>query len=329
MKMETKKAKIGKEAERTFAHLILEVLCHGRRENTKQTKITKITKGSTFFVIFVCFVFPLLHPIPQTTFAQDGNGIHLSTPEEIKSEFDSVPCKNDERLNAVKALFERMGAKPAEITIDKFKDVQNVVVRKEGASPETANEKIVIGAHYDKTDAGCGAVDNWTGIVALAHIYRALKEVPLNKTILFVAFGEEEKGLFGSAAMVDPIKKAQAVEYCAMINMDSIGLAVPQVIESISSKKLVELVASLAKEMNIPFDRRYFTGGSSDSDSFIKKNIPAVTIHGLSNNWKNILHTGFDKPEKVKVESVYQGYRLALALLVRIDKSSCQAFRKK
>jgi Peptidase family M28 len=324
--METKKTKIGKKVERKVAHIILEALCCYNRENTKKYETNK--KGY-FSYFFVFFVFSLLHPTLQTTFAQDGNGIHLSTPDEIKSEFDSVPCKNDERLNAVKALFERMGADPAEITIDKFKNAENVVVRKAGASPETANEKIVIGAHYDKTDMGCGAVDNWTGIVALAHIYRALREVPLNKTILFVAFGEEEKGLFGSVAMVDPIKKTQAMEYCAMINMDSIGLDVPQVIERISSKKLVDLLASLAKEVNIPFERRYFTGGSSDSDSFIKKNIPAITIHGLSSNWKYILHTGNDKAEKVKVENVYQCYRLALALLVRIDKSSCQAFRKR
>ncbi len=291
-------------------------------------KAKKEEKGEKYFVaaiLSILFCFSLKISIC----AQDGNGIQLSTADEMRAEFDSVPCQNDERLNAVKALFERMGADPAEITIDKFKNVENVVIRKVAASPETTNEKIVIGAHYDKTGSGCGAVDNWTGIVALAHIYRTLKEVPLNKTLVFVAFGEEEKGLFGSAAMVDTIKKAQAAEYCAMINMDSIGLAVPQVIESISSKKLIELVANLAKEMNIPFERRYFTGGSSDSDSFIKKNIPAITIHGLSNNWKNILHTGNDKAENVKIESVHLGYRLALALLIRIDKSSCQAYRKK
>jgi putative aminopeptidase FrvX len=288
----------------------------------------KAKKGKKIFALFALSCLFCFH-LNITSFPQDGNGIHLSTPDEIKSEFDSVPCKNDERLNAVKALFERMGADPAEITVDKFKHAENVVVRKAGASPETANEKIVIGAHYDKTSMGCGAVDNWTGIVALAHIYRTLREVPLNKTILFVAFGEEEKGLVGSAAMVEPIKKEQAAEYCAMINMDSIGLAAPQVIESISSKKLIDSLASLAKEMNVPFERKYFTGGSSDSDSFIKKNIPAITIHGLSSNWKYILHTGNDKAEKVNIESVYQGYRLALALLIRVDKSSCQAFRKK
>ena len=56
----------------------------------------------------------------------------ISTPEQIKEEFKTVPCKDSERLNAVKALFERMGAAPADIAIEKYKDVENLVVRKQG-----------------------------------------------------------------------------------------------------------------------------------------------------------------------------------------------------
>ncbi|MBO0799196.1 MAG: M20/M25/M40 family metallo-hydrolase [Blastocatellia bacterium] len=292
------------------------------------SKREKILVFFAFFCLF-CFRLGMAASARPAPFAQDGDGLRLSTPEEIKSEFDSVPCKNEERQSAVKSLFERMGADPADITIDKYKKVENVVIRKAASSPESGNEKIVIGAHYDKTAMGCGAVDNWTGIVTLAHIYRTLKDVPLNKTVLFIAFGEEEKGLVGSAAMVEPIKKEEAADYCAMINMDSFGLAVPQVIEDISSKKLVDLTQNIAKKLDLPFQRAYFSGGTSDSDSFLKKKIPAITLHGLSNNWKNILHTGFDKPASVKSESVYLGYRLTLALLVSIDKSSCQEFRKK
>ncbi|MBO0723214.1 MAG: M20/M25/M40 family metallo-hydrolase [Blastocatellia bacterium] len=293
--------------------------------------MSKREKFLVFFALFClfCFRLDLAASSQSAPTAQDGDGLRLSTPEEIKSEFNSVPCKNEERQSAVKSLFERMGADPADITIDKYKKVENVVIRKASSSPESGNEKIVIGAHYDKTAMGCGAVDNWTGIVALAHIYRTLKNVPLNKTVLFIAFGEEEKGLVGSAAMVEPIKKEEAADYCAMINMDSFGLDDLQVIDDISSKKLVKLVENLAKEENVPFKRVYFSGGSSDSDSFLKKNIPAITLHGLSSNWKNILHTGFDKPTMIKPEGVYQGYRLALALLVDIDKSSCREFRKK
>jgi hypothetical protein len=266
--------------------------------------------------------------IPSTAAAQ-GNGdaaVRLSTPEEIRSEFESVPCKNKDRLNAVKALFEKMGAKPEEIEVEKARGVENVLIRKSAAT-DTA-EKIVIGAHYDKTANGCGAVDNWTGIVAVAHIYRALKDLPFNKNIVFVAFGEEEQGLVGSEGMVGKIKKEQATEYCAMINIDSLGLSVPQTLDNVSSKTMIDLTQNLAKELNIPFAPVRIDAARSDSASFIGRKIPAVTIHGLGNEWPRILHTGFDQAAKINQEHLYLGYRLSLELLMRVDKADCRAFRE-
>lgn len=48
----------------------------------------------------------------------------ISAREEIKAEFDSVPCKNGDRLKAVKALFEKMGAKPEEIAVEKGRELK-------------------------------------------------------------------------------------------------------------------------------------------------------------------------------------------------------------
>lgn len=250
----------------------------------------------------------------------------VSTSAEISAEFGSVPCKNEERLDAVKALFEKMGADPAEISVETFKKVQNLVVRKPGADPASA-DKIVIGAHYDKTEKGCGAIDNWTGIVALAHLYRTLKDYSPNKTILFVAFGQEERGLVGSTAMAQTIRKEARAEYCAMVNIDSLGMGVTQVADNMSSRKLIDLAETLAKEMNAPFAHARLAGGDSDSSSFVRKKIPALTIHALTNRWGEVLHTDKDQPDKIDQESVYSGYRLALGVILRIDNSSCQAFR--
>ena len=251
------------------------------------------------------------------------NEITISTPEQIKAEFDSVPCKNEERLTAVKALFEKMGAPASDITIDKHKSVENLVIRKPGSSLES----IIIGAHYDKVPDGCGALDNWTGIVAIAHLYRSLKDVPLKKTLLFVAFGKEEIGLIGSRAMADAIPKDQIAQYCEMINIDSLGLAAPQVADNMSSKKLREFTAELAKEMKVPFDHASIKGADSDSSSFVRKKIPAVTIHGLSNEFVSILHGKNDQSKKVNINSVYLGYRLVLGMVVRLDNLSCSEYR--
>jgi len=254
--------------------------------------------------------------------AQHGD-ITISSVEEIKSEFNSVPCKDSDRLNAATALFAKMGAADADMSVEKFKNVENLVVRKQG----TSQEILVIGAHYDKVEDGCGAIDNWTGIVTLAHLYKSLRNVPLEKTILFVAFGKEEKGLIGSRAMVSAINKAQLPQYCAMINIDSLGLAVPQAADNMSSKKLELFVADTAKIMKIGFNHFTIQGADADSSAFIEKKIPAVTIHGLSNAWPTILHSRNDQPSKVNSTSVYLGYRLVLAMVNRLEESPCGTYR--
>ena len=256
------------------------------------------------------------------TSAQDS-AFKISSPEQIKEDFSTVPCEDKKRLEAVKSLFERAGVPPAEITIDKYKDVENLVWTKKGES----SEKIVIGAHYDKVSDGCGALDNWTGVVALSHLYRTLNDIPLKKTLVIVAFGKEEKGLIGSRAMTNAIGKDQAAEYCAMINIDSLGLGPPQVADNMSSKKLGQFTEDLAKEIKVPFGRASIPGADSDSSSFIDKKIPAVTIHAMNNDWPKLLHSGNDQASKVNPVSVYLAYRLVLAMLVRLDQSPCAAYK--
>jgi len=79
----------------------------------------------------------------------------ISTEQELEADLRAVPCKEDSRLSSVKSLFLKMGATEDEITTDKFKSVENLVIRKQGQS----GERIVIGAHYDKVTNGCGAID--------------------------------------------------------------------------------------------------------------------------------------------------------------------------
>lgn len=292
--------------------------------------------GTSYRVVFACIA--LLLAFSGSGFAQEASAPaeksasapagapRISTNDEIKSEFETVPCKNKERLPAAKALFERMGAAPDEIVIEKKGGVENLIIRKP-AAVETA-EKIVIGAHYDKTGDGCGAIDNWTGIVAIAHLYRTLKEVPMNKTLLFVAFGREEEGLIGSSRMAGMIKKEQVAEYCAMVNIDSLGLAMPQVADNMSVTSLEALAAMVAKELDVSYAHADLPNGDSDSSSFKRRKIPAVTIHGLTSEWPKILHGRNDQAARIDMAGVYLGYRLVASMVMRIDAADCHAFRE-
>ncbi len=250
--------------------------------------------------------------------------INVSTEEEIKENINLAPCKDKERLEAVKNLFLKMGASDSEIKIEKLKSVENLIVTKKGET----EEMIVIGAHYDKVNDGCGAIDNWTGIVILANLYRTMKDFTTQKTYVFAAFGKEELGLLGSGEMARAIPKEKRANYCAMVNFDSFGFNYPQVMTHISDSKLIDLAKENSKELNIPFAQAAIESASSDSESFRKQKIPAISIHGLSNNWKQYLHSSKDKIENVNVQSVYVAYRYALNLLTKMETKSCKDFRK-
>jgi hypothetical protein len=134
----------------------------------------------------------------------------ISTEAELTEDLNLGPCKNSERLEAVKKLFLRMGAAEADIKAEKVKDIQNVYVTRNGKTAQT----VVIGAHYDKVSSGCGIIDNWSGIVILAHLFRTLADSDIQKTYIFAAFDREEEGLKGSAAMVKAIPKEERSGYC-------------------------------------------------------------------------------------------------------------------
>jgi hypothetical protein len=80
----------------------------------------------------------------------------FSTGEELRADVARVPCESSRRMTEAKELFRRMGAAESEISIDQYKGVENVTVRKQGDGPGV----IVLGAHYDKVSQGCGALDN-------------------------------------------------------------------------------------------------------------------------------------------------------------------------
>ena len=247
------------------------------------------------------------------------------TEESIKADMLLHVCKNGDRSEAVKTLFRKRGATDAEISVEKFDSVENLVISKKGKTEET----IVLGAHYDKVLDGCGAIDNWTGIVILANLFATFRNVPTDKTIVFVAFGKEESGLVGARAMAKSIPKERRLQYCSMINFDSFGFGYPQVLSNASNSKMTAFARELAQEVKMPFSEASLAGtADADSSAFLAKEIPAITFDGLSNRWREYLHTSRDKLENVNMQSVLVGYNFAELYLARVDAKSCSAFRK-
>lgn len=272
-------------------------------------------------VLLVCFVLNFANQV----FGQQQTNSLISTEEAVAESVKLAPCKAEDRLASVKKLFAQTGAKEDEITVEKYnKDkISNVVVRKKGKSAET----VVVGAHFDKTDEGCGAIDNWTGVTIIAHILKSLRQIETEKSYVFVAFDQEEKGLLGSDAMAKAIAKEDRKNYCAMINFDSFGLGAPIILQNASSSKMISAAKKLGAENNFKLVDVAISGADSDSSSFRNRDVPAITFSGLNGDWQKYLHSSGDKLEKINMKSVYLGYRFGLMFAAKVDAAGCQENR--
>ncbi len=104
----------------------------------------------------------------------------------------------------------------------------NVVGIIEGGDPMLQKEAIIVGAHLDGVGSPGmlfpGALDNASGVADIMAAAKALamSEIRPDRTIIFVFFGGEECGLYGSSLAVSEPLWDQA-KTRLMINLDMVG----------------------------------------------------------------------------------------------------------
>lgn len=188
---------------------------------------------------------------------------------------------------------------------------QNVVGFWEGSDPILKNEIIIIGAHYDHVGAPNdsiynGADDNASGTAGVMEIAEAFAQCKTRpkRSILFMTFAGEEKGLFGSRYYADdPIFPIENV--VTMLNLDMISRNDTNEVAIIGSKTSTDLkeINERCNEligMKLAYDQdRYFL--QSDHYSFYRKDIPVLCY-----NTKDSpdLHRTTDDPEKIIPEKM-------------------------
>ena len=169
----------------------------------------------------------------------------------------------------------------------------NVIGMIRGTDPELADEYIVYTAHLDHTgvlDKGDedgtynGFYDNAMGIALMLEAARALKEVPLSRSVLFVALTAEEKGLLGSEYFAEyPTVPQEAIVANINIDMPLFLFPIADVIAfgaQHSSLMGPAQAASAAEGFTLAPDpmpeENFFI--RSDQYSFVKKGIPALYL---------------------------------------------------
>ena len=202
---------------------------------------------------------------------------------------------------------------------------RNILALFPGHDPRVKDEVIVIGAHYDHLGVGDygsrtphrrgeihnGADDNATGSVGVLELAEAFAEsgVKTRRSILFMLFDAEEKGLYGSRHFVDhptvPIEKI-----VAMINMDMIGYVKDNrmSVSGTSTAQVWDKILAPAEHGSpLTWSHRPGASGGSDHLCFVQKKIPVLMFNsGLHPYY----HTPDDDAERCNPEGAQEVLRV-------------------
>ncbi len=222
------------------------------------------------------------------------------------------------RAATIKKLFQEAGCvgdNLRELPVERA-EAPNVVC----ALPGESDQMIIVGAHFDYIPAGNGVADNWSGASLLPSLYQSLSAERRRHTFIFIGFTDEEEGFIGSRAYAGRLTQDEVNRIQAMINLDTLGLGPPQVWVSDSDPELVKAITAVAVEMQLPVGGMNVDGfGDSDGRPFNDRNIPVLTLHSVTPENLNILHTDKDNLSAIKSKDYYDSYRLIVRYLATLD----------
>jgi hypothetical protein len=221
------------------------------------------------------------------------------------------------------------------------RSVRNVVGVLSGADDQKRGEAVVIGAHYDHVGVGGhlsvtpdrageihnGADDNASGTSAIIEMARAAvaSRQRFPRSLVFVAFAGEERGLLGSAHYASS-PRVPITDTVAMLNLDMIGRSKGRVdISGLESAPALEadLKEAAAALPDLTIKREGPGAGRSDDASFLDRRVPALNFftgfhgdyHRPSDDWERV-----DVPGTARVAAL--ALELAARLAARPEKPS-------
>jgi aminopeptidase YwaD len=196
---------------------------------------------------------------------------------------DGMPTETRELLTrkyeeTMKAAGAPLAPRSGPMSVEQLRQVseagpmaQNTLAMLQGTGPHK-DEVIVVMAHLDHVGTGRGGVvfngadDNASGsgvlMASIPELVEAQKRGELDRSVLFLWTGAEEKGLVGSQYFVDhPIPGLGLKEITGVINMDMVGRWDDQRLSLIDTNSrgqatyFRDVVGQANQQMTDPFDR--------------------------------------------------------------------------
>ncbi len=199
---------------------------------------------------------------------------------------------------------------------------QNLVVRIQGT--DRAQEILTVSAHYDSVPEGPGAYDNMAGAAIVMELCRYFTLHRPRRTMEFLWFGAEEKGLLGSLDYVCRHREELAAHRFNM-NVDLAGQTVGGTVIGLAGEpEVCRILQAYAREagMGVSFKNQIW---GSDSNSFAWKGIPAMTLNrdGFG------MHTRHDTVDLLSAWSLERSCRLLAMIAERLAQAEVFPFDRK
>ena len=242
--------------------------------------------------------------------------LHLVTSDVLNARLQAgvVPAKDRQRV--IRQLFADAGCTLEDQPVV-YQGSANVICTLQGRTPAT----IVVGSHFDFAERGRGIVDDWSGSSLLVSLYQTLKDHPPQHTFRFIAFAAEERGLIGSSEYVAQMSPEERQQTRAFINLECLGLTPPKVWVQRSTPILLGKLIAVARSTHIPLEGVDIGGvGDDDTHSFLSKKIPVISIHSVTQDTLQVLHSDRDNLRAINMTNYYDAYRLVAFYLAYLDQ---------
>ena len=180
---------------------------------------------------------------------------------------------------------------------------RNVIARIEGS--EVPEEILTLTAHFDTVPQGPGAYDNMAACAIILELCRYFKAHQPRRTMEFVWFGAEEKGLLGSRNYTT-VHKEELKNHQFNMNVDLAGQLVGGTVIGVTGDPAIcHMIEYMAHEVGIGMVTRNAIWGS-DSNTFAWNGVPAMTLNRDGYG----MHTRHDKIDLISPWSLERSARL-------------------
>lgn len=196
---------------------------------------------------------------------------------------------------------------------------RNLILRIDGS--QRADEILTVSAHYDSVPEGPGAYDNMAGAAIVMELCRYFSVHRPRRTIEFLWFGGEEKGLYGSLNYVERHSEELASHRFNM-NVDLAGQTIGGTVIGVTGNpEICQILSAYAHEAGMGVSLKHQIWGS-DSNSFAWKGVPAMTLNrdGFG------MHTRHDTAALISAWSLERSSRLLAMVAERLASAEVFPF---